>query len=131
MINYYLKGFKLGFQPEKSTAKRVYDAIIQREPNFLEKQVPDHLSAKQKQGLGQFEGEFLSTEVEVNRQKVEFSDLAKELLFGKKPLAVEPTKPKPFAQTVDTKASVTDTTVSSQTNNTRKPQKEDESIWEL
>lgn len=85
MVNSYLKGFKLGFQPSRHTAEQVYREIIKRKPDFLDKQVSNNLSPIQKQHLGQFEGEFLTNEVEIHGEQISFSNLAKELLFSDAP----------------------------------------------
>lgn len=136
MINYYLKGFKLGFQPERDTAKLVYQNIIRREPDFLQKQVPKGLSTKEQENFGRYEGEFLSNEITVRHQKVEFSDLAQELLFGKAPKEVtvtQVTKPnlareksKKKKQTV-----IADTPKTKVKAKAHENEKEDESLWEL
>lgn len=138
MVNYYLKGFKLGFQPERDTAKLVYQNIIRREPDFLEKQVPKGLSTKEQENFGRYEGEFLSDEITVKHQKVEFSDLAQELLFDKAPKEVKVTqvtkpnsvkeKPKKKQQTViaDMPKAKGKTKIKAHEN-----EKEDESLWEL
>lgn len=140
MINYYLKGFKLGFQPERDTAKLVYQSIVKREPDFLQKQVPKGLSTKEQENFGRYEGEFLSDEIVVKHQKVEFSDLAQELLFGKAPKEVKVTqvtkpnlvkeKPKKKQQTViaDTPKVKGKTKVKAKA---LENEKEDESLWEL
>lgn len=85
MTNYYLKGFKLGFQPNRHTAEKVYHEIIQRKPDFLDKQIPNNLSKLQVQNLGQFEGDFLTNEIDVDKHNITFSNLAKELLFSDVP----------------------------------------------
>lgn len=85
MTNYYLKGFKLGFQPNRHTAEKVYHEIIQRKPDFLDKQIPNNLSKLQVQNLGQFEGDFLTNEIDVDKHSITFSNLAKELLFSDTP----------------------------------------------
>lgn len=136
MVNYYLKGFKLGFQPERDTAKLVYQNIIKREPDFLQKQIPKDLSTKEQENFGRYEGEFLSDEITVRHQKVEFSDLAQELLFGKAPKEVKVTqvtkpnsvkeKPKKKQQTVIADVSKTKAKAKVPEN-----EKEDESLWEL
>lgn len=84
MKNAYLIGFQRGFQPDQKTALTVYQAILKRKPDFLEKQVSANLSFEQKQALGQSEGEFLTPEIKVTAEKVEFSPLAQQLLFGDK-----------------------------------------------
>lgn len=136
MINYYLKGFKLGFQPERDTAKFVYQNIVKREPDFLQKQIPTGLSTQEQENFGRYEGEFLSDEIKVRHQKVEFSDLAQELLFGKAPKEVKVTqvtksnsvkeKPKKKQQTV-----IADTPKIKAKTKAHEDEKEDESLWEL
>lgn len=134
MINYYLKGFKLGFQPERDTAKLVYQSIVKREPDFLQKQVPKGLSIKEQENFGRYEGEFLSDEITVKHQKVEFSDLAQELLFGKAPKEVkvtqvtklEPTKEKPKKKQQTVIVNAPKAKAKAHEN-----EKEDESLWEL
>lgn len=134
MINYYLKGFKLGFQPERDTAKLVYQSIVKREPDFLQKQVPKGLSTKEQENFGRYEGEFLSDEITVKHQKVEFSDLAQELLFGKAPKEVkvtqvtklEPTKEKPKKKQQTVIVNAPKAKAKAHEN-----EKEDESLWEL
>lgn len=93
MTNYYLKGFKQGFQPEQKTATKVYHAILKRQPDFLKKQVPRSAANKQIERLGLNEGSFLSSEITVKADQIIFSELAKELLFSQKPLTAIRTKP--------------------------------------
>lgn len=136
MINYYLKGFKLGFQPERDTAKLVYQSIVKREPDFLQKQVPKGLSTKEQENFGRYEGEFLSDEIVVKHQKVEFSDLAQELLFGKAPKEVkvtQVTKPKPIKEKPKKKQQTVIADMPKAKAKTKAPEdeKEDESLWEL
>ena len=136
MVNYYLKGFKLGFQPERDTAKLVYQNIVKREPDFLQKQIPTGLSTQEQENFGRYEGEFLSDEITVRHQKVEFSDLAQELLFGKAPKEVKVTqvtksnsvkeKPKKKQQTV-----IADMPKAKAKTKAPEDEKEDESLWEL
>lgn len=134
MINYYLKGFKLGFQPERDTAKLVYQSIVKREPDFLQKQVPKGLSTKEQENFGRYEGEFLSDEITVKHQKVEFSDLAQELLFGKAPKEVkvtQVTKPKPIKEKPKKKQQTVIVNAPKAKAKAHENKKEDESLWEL
>lgn len=82
MANDYLIGFQRGFQPDQKTALTAYHAILKRKPDFLAKQIPTTLTVKQKQALGESEGKFLTPEIKVTAEKVEFSQLAQKLLFG-------------------------------------------------
>lgn len=135
MTNYYLKGFKLGFQPERATANLVYQKIIRREPDFLQKQIPAGLSTQEQENFGRYEGEFLSDEITVRHQQVEFSDLAEQLLFDKKPKEVEVTpvtkteiaKDKPKKQT----KKVVPTESQKIKVKVLEPEKADETLWEL
>lgn len=135
MTNYYLKGFKLGFQPERATANLVYQKIIRREPDFLQKQIPAGLSTQEQENFGRYEGEFLSDEITVRHQQVEFSDLAQQLLFDKKPKEVEVTpvtkteiaKDKPKKQT----KKVVPTESQKIKVKVLEPEKADETLWEL
>lgn len=134
MINYYLKGFKLGFQPERDTAKLVYQSIVKREPDFLQKQVPKGLSTKEQENFGRYEGEFLSDEIVVKHQKAEFSDLAQELLFGKAPKEVkvtQVTKPKPIKEKPKKKQQTVIVNAPKAKAKAHENEKEDESLWEL
>lgn len=96
MTNYYLTGFKQGFQPGQKTATRVYQEIIKRQPDFLKKQIPASTPKAQIKQLGQAEGDFLSSEITVANNEIVFSELAQELLFAKKPSVKAKTRQKAF-----------------------------------
>lgn len=135
MTNYYLKGFKLGFQPERATANLVYQKIIRREPDFLQKQIPAGLSKTEQENFGRYEGEFLSDEITVRHQQVEFSDLAEQLLFGKKPKEVEVTPVTKTGMAKDKPKKQTKKVVPTESQKIKvkvpEPDKADETLWEL
>lgn len=137
MTNYYLKGFKLGFQPERATANLVYQKIIRREPDFLQKQIPAGLSKTEQENFGRYEGEFLSDEITVRHQQVEFSDLAQQLLFDKKPKEVEVTPVTKTEMTKDKPKKQIKKVVPTESQKIKvkvpenQSKKEDESLWEL
>lgn len=135
MTNYYLKGFKLGFQPERATANLVYQKIIRREPDFLQKQIPAGLSTQEQENFGRYEGEFLSDEITVRHQQVEFSDLAQQLLFDKKPKEVKITPVTKTEMAKDKPKKQTKKVVPTESQKIKvkvlEPEKADETLWEL